>query len=58
MCMVWCEVECGSDVEWRAKTWWLSDLMWIMVQCEMCETAMSVYVKSGAMWNVAISDMV
>ena len=30
-----------------------------MVQCEMwCETAVSMYVKSGAMWNVAISDMV
>ena len=48
MCMAWCEVKCGHAIVW-------SDLMWIMVRCEMwCD----VYLKCGAMWNVAISDMV
>ena len=49
MCMVWCEVECERDVEWCTEMWW-SDLMWIMVKCD-------VYVKCGAMWNVAISEL-
>ena len=22
MCMAWCEVECGRDVEWCAEMWW------------------------------------
>ena len=22
MCMAWCEVECGRDVEWCAGMWW------------------------------------
>ena len=26
MCMAWCEVECGRDVEGCAEMWW-SDLM-------------------------------
>ena len=26
MCMAWCEVECGRDVEWCAEMWW-GDLM-------------------------------
>ena len=26
MCMAWCEVECGRDVEWCAEMW-SSDLM-------------------------------
>ena len=34
MCMAWCEVQSGHDVEWCAEMW--SDLMWIMVRCEMC----------------------
>ena len=25
VCMAWCEVECGRDVEWCAEMWW-SDL--------------------------------
>ena len=40
MCMAWCEVECRRDVEWCAEMWW-SDLMWIMVRCEMwCQCGM------------------
>ena len=59
MCMAWCEMECGRDVRWNVGVMWNGeprcDLMWIMVRCEMwCD----VYVKYGAMRNVAISDMV
>ena len=35
MCLAWCEVVCGRDVEWCAEMWWY-DLMRIMVRCEMC----------------------
>ena len=47
----WREVECGRDVEWCAEMWW-SDLAGANYG------VMSVYVKCGAMLNVAISDMV
>ena len=54
MCMAWCVVERGRDVEWCTEMWW-SELMWIIVRCEMrCD----VYVKCGVMWNAAISDRV
>ena len=26
MCMAWCEVECGRDVEWCAAMWWRFDV--------------------------------
>ena len=64
--VVWCVFECG-DVHgvvrggmWACEMvcWHVvesRDLKWIMVRCEMwCD----VYVKCGAMWNVAFSDLV
>ena len=35
MCMAWCEVECGHDVEWYAEMWW-SDWceLWCNVKCD------------------------
>ena len=48
--MAWCDVECGRDVEWCAEI----SVIWCDVKCGV----MSVYVKCGVMWNVAISDMV
>ena len=40
----WCGMVCWDVVEWF-------DVLWCDVKCD-------VYVKCGAMWNVAISDMV
>ena len=61
MCMAWCAVECGSDVEWCAEMWW-SELkcgaMWnvscnfrhgVMWWCEM--------VVGGRLWCNIMSDV-
>ena len=56
MCMVWCEVECGHYVEWCAEMW-RSDLMWIMVQCEMWCDVKSCNFRHGVMWKVIEMQM-
>ena len=52
MCMVWCVVVCGLDVEWCVEMWW-SDLMWIVALsvCEMWCNVECCNFRHGVMWN-------
>ena len=51
MCMTWCEVECGRDVEWCAEMWW-----WFGVNyggCEMWCDWCGMLPQTWCDWNAA-----
>ena len=65
MCMTWCEVECGRDVEWCAEMWWNdSNYGGCEMWCDWCGTDVTRHgaiempqnqcdVEYGVVWNVA-----
>ena len=58
MCMTWCEVECGHDVEWCVEIWW-GDLVCIIVdvKCGICKVLCDCCVVSDVEKDAICCDV-